>query len=171
MQLNILLKAALLLCGLIFLSSCDDPKKLTNTLEPTAATQQKIKCEYKCDKLDRTLCENLFKGYKSCEKAETKSACTVFLSAFSKALPKTILCKNTCTGHQYTEYSRAITHQCDEIDPNPDYPKITERASHLLARLKFKEAKELLLSDDFYAILDGALSQDIKPFIEKAKQK
>lgn len=124
-------------------------------------------CEDKCAPINQKVCDTLFQEYDKCSEKKTESACKEFVTAFSNVLPKNWECTNTCSKEPFL---RSASYGCDKVD-KAEYPKITERASYLLSELKFATAKDLLLSDKFSEILDGALAEDILPRIEKAKKR
>ena len=124
-------------------------------------------CETKCGEFDQKICDGLFHEYDRCSSKKDESACSGFVASFSKALPRTVVCTNTCSK---TPFKMPISYRCDEVDKS-GYPKVTERSSHLLSKLKFEAAINLFLSDEFYGILDGALAEDIKPEIKEAKKR
>ena len=122
-------------------------------------------CSETCDAVDQKICDSLIEEYDKCKDSKKESSCQEFVSAYSKALPQTVQCKNTCSEGPF---NRSISSQCDNVDRS-SYPKITERSAHLLAELKFKSAIDLLLSNEFNSILDGALAEDMHPKIEKIR--
>lgn len=156
-----------LILGLIFVSCTkeDEQKPLAIETAPVLSASNSL-CESKCGTFDQKICDSLFKEYDRCYDKKNESACSGFVLAFSNALPKTVECTNTCSK---TPFKMAITYSCDDID-KADYPKITERSSHLLSKLEFKSAVDLFLSDEFHGILDGALAEDLFPEIEKRKK-
>ncbi|MCB9073282.1 MAG: hypothetical protein H6623_06640 [Bdellovibrionaceae bacterium] len=153
----------------IALTSCTKKEETKTSVPETTpmGTSSNVLCENKCGTYDQKVCDYLFKEYVRCNNKKTEYDCAGFVSAFSNALPKTVECTNTC---DRTPFKMPISYSCDEIDKS-GYPKITERASHLLSKLKFKMAVDLFLSDKFYAILDGALAEDMIPEIEKHKKR
>jgi hypothetical protein len=156
---------------LIFtISACtqqtDKNAKVTKSEGTVKMTETTNVCSNRCSTVDQTICTSLFESYDLCNNKKTKTACKSFISIFSKSLQKTVDCINTCSPEPF---KMSITQNCDTLDTS-DYPKITERSSHLLSKLKFKSAVDLFLSTDFYEILDGALAEDLKPEIEKLKK-
>lgn len=123
-------------------------------------------CEEKCEAYSKELCKSLIESYSLCDSSKTEKDCNGFVTAFSKTLPKNVECINTCGK---APSHRSISYLCNEIDTR-GYPKIEERSAHLLSQLQFSSAKKLFLSEDFENILDGALAQDLRPILSKAKE-
>ena len=155
----------------VALISCTKNQKATEAESSPAVVEEKkpfvpkVPCQTSCEEFDKTVCTKLFSEYEVCNGKKSESSCKGFLSAFAHSLPHTVKCTNTCSEGSFQS---PIVHRCDEIDES-GYPKITERASQLLAKLKHREARDLFLSKDFRSILDGHIAEEILPEIEKVR--
>ena len=158
-----------IISGLLFLTliSCNKGE-VSNKSKSTMSVSTEVvegTCKTKCSEIHEQICDNLIKEYDICKNSNGNTQCNGFVSDFSEALKKTVVCTNTCSGKAFYNL---LVRRCDSLDPK-GYPKITERSSHLLSKLKFKKAKELFFSAHFSSILDGALAEDIRPKLQKAQ--
>lgn len=155
---------SLLMC--VGLLSCVNKKEADPSISDknSSVTSNKEQvCKTTCKEFDKNACYSLYQEYGKCNSTKKQIDCEEFVLAFSKALPKTIECTNTCSD---TPFKMAISYGCDELNKS----MITESSAHLLSKLKFKSAQQLFLSNEFHSILDGALAEDILPEIEKIRK-
>jgi len=143
------------------LENQESSSKNKNTTPVLKAEKEQV-CQDSCAAVDKAVCDHLYEELEKCSSSFKEANCKGFVSVFSKALSKTIDCKNTCNSDPY---KISMTQACDEL--NKSYQ--TERAARVLSQLKFKSGRDLFLSEEFRSILDGALAEDILPEIEKTK--
>ena len=150
----------------IAISSCT--KKTNPPAEQKTSENQSVMEEKKCDngcEGDHTkACGDLIAGYDKCNVGMTSEECGEFLMNFKESLPKNIACEDTCRNSKYT-WSLSLV--CSEFYDQAPHPKIFERSAYLLKKLNFKEAEELVLSQDFKSSLDGAIASSLLPHIER----
>jgi hypothetical protein len=153
---------------LVVLASCvkdaDKPAAETPNARPLSHAG-KATCRNSCDKIDRKICDALSDALDLCNSKTNEANCNKFVDAFAKTLPKTVNCTSSCTDKPFMS---AVVSVCETGEMHGK-TFITERAAKTLAKLNYKKAKDLFQSDEFAAVLDGDLAEDIQPLIDKAK--